>query len=372
MGHCREGSIAHFQGWKRNYHVFTTRLPPRMAHAMVLTEMGIIPLKLALPGVKTFSESFPSKDDLIFEAGRIRKGELRGSRPYLSSLTDTVPAAVVSGKEQDSIEQRDSFVVAIPEPTATAYCVGFSEDLKTCTRYLFGENLSILAAAPVISGSPANDCITLISVGWLQEYVSGLYDALLSSWSPECPVILVLAVASDGEAVSFVADATASRTTIIAVNIGRTDSGGADESLVLPDKTLLNIGMDAADTELVLLAPSNVRLVPFADALQEGLAQMLRRGWQTLHRGNRDHNHPAAQVLPMFSPSVHDISLNYEPYPSLSRATHAANVCAQKQPEHLRLSWPSGRLGKDTTIPFNSLVKIYTVGILLLSKLYVF
>ena len=50
MSHCREASISHFQGWKRGYYSYTTRVPPSNAHAMVITETGAeSALKKVLP-----------------------------------------------------------------------------------------------------------------------------------------------------------------------------------------------------------------------------------------------------------------------------------------------------------------------------------
>lgn len=43
---CREGSLSHFQGWKRNLYHHTARLPGRDAGAAVLTESGLLPVVL--------------------------------------------------------------------------------------------------------------------------------------------------------------------------------------------------------------------------------------------------------------------------------------------------------------------------------------
>eukprot|EP01036_Dinobryon_divergens_P022579 gene22579-30844_t len=48
-GRCREASISHFQGWKRNYFHFSSRLPSIDANSLLISESGIIPLVVCAP-----------------------------------------------------------------------------------------------------------------------------------------------------------------------------------------------------------------------------------------------------------------------------------------------------------------------------------
>ena len=54
---CREASISHFQGWKRNFFHFTSRVPPTDANNLLITEFGIIPFIICDPDNSSLNSS---------------------------------------------------------------------------------------------------------------------------------------------------------------------------------------------------------------------------------------------------------------------------------------------------------------------------
>ena len=156
------------------------------------------------------------------------------------------------------------------EHIATAYCIEFSEDLKKCTRFLLEPDITVLAvpSKEIEPGASSASPITMISVGWLHEYMSGVYTPLLDSWAGT--TVLVLAVGADSEFSDFAHHHT--DVTIVAVRI----CAGEDKrnaTLRLPDKTLFNIGLDAARTDVVMLMPNNMRF-PATEQTRADLREM--------------------------------------------------------------------------------------------------
>jgi hypothetical protein len=171
-GHCREASIAHFQGWKRDYYAFTARVPPDNAHAMVVTEAGVVPLVLRTAGAVPYSQL---NGDTVVSAGRLQPADLvppgdlsaRGLRSALMLML--VPRLQGAARSQRSSAARTA------EPVATAYCMRRSEDLKRCERHVFAEDISVIPGGGYNRYDPATD-VTMIKVGWLQEYRKTLYE----------------------------------------------------------------------------------------------------------------------------------------------------------------------------------------------------
>lgn len=203
---------------------------------MVITDSGIVPLRLSHPGAKPFSETYTA-DALL--AGRLR---MEGAH----------------AAHQKTLFGRDKVTTNEPggEPVATSYCIDFSEDLKKCTRFLFEHDITVLGAPSSEDevGAPSSSTVTMIAVGWLHEYVAGVYSQLLNSWAGA--TVLVLAAGSESE-LSTSTHITPG-VTVLGVNIGQGEAH-KDATLRLPDKTLYNIGLDTARSEVVLLMPNNMR-----------------------------------------------------------------------------------------------------------------
>lgn len=298
MDGCREASIAHFQGGKRGYFHFTTRLPPASAHAMVITDSGVVPLRLSYAGAKPFSETFTPEAVL---AGRLRHyGAQTGG---------------------DLFSMRTAHLRDIEEPTATAYCIGFSEDLKKCSRFLYQRDITLLAVPT--ADAPSVSPVTMITVGWLHEYVTGVYAPLLDSWIGT--TVLVLAVACESDISAFAHHR--SDVTILAVYIGDIGDGNKSSTLHLPDKTLYNIGLDAARSEVVLLVPNNMHF----NASEQTRAD-LRHLEPLLHQ----QGSPVAIIIPAQSRAT--ISTGESP----SYRAQQAPACGSDTPHDLML--PRGRM----------------------------
>ena len=62
----------------------------------------------------------------------------------------------------------------------TKYCAKFSADLKKCKCFLVGSHIEVVQ----VYGGPYNikSSVTLVSVGWAEDFYSGHMDVLLSSW----------------------------------------------------------------------------------------------------------------------------------------------------------------------------------------------
>jgi hypothetical protein len=112
---------------------------------------------------------------------------------------------------------------------------------------------------------------TLVTAGWVEEYLRGEFDLMLSSWAGGRRVLVLARISDDGDSGDDDVDAKVrahssnngdSETTIITVNFGRCASHmnvkaahTRAPSQPLPDTTLYNIGLDAAATDVVCIAP---------------------------------------------------------------------------------------------------------------------
>ena len=343
LSHCREASISHFQGWKRGYYTYTTRVPPSNAHAMVITETGIVPLKLSSPGVKEYAETHNNGD--VLRAGRLYPAEvlqlsLTTLPTEFSSLASTTRGALS--------HTNDSSAETPGESLATSYCIRFSDDLKKCTRYLLGAEITLLSAPrrnSFYSRAKLASAVTMISVGWLHEYVTtGAYVPLLSSW--DGPKILVLAVMDEEEVKSFNHDRQ--DVIIIAVNISppsSSDGSSERESYsFLPEKTLFNIGLDAALTDLVLLTPNNVHFVLHeSDNSKKAISKAADEAlWEEI-TAKSTPTQPAALVIPMgMRVYINGMQTRGEythaAYPpSRTKASKGKDECGSDQPESLKV-----------------------------------
>jgi hypothetical protein len=165
-----------------------------------------------------------------------------------------------------------------------------------------------------------------------------------------------------GHSVSFLPPAVL----VILVNvssIGTTSPDGKTSTWVLPDKTLYNIGLDAATTDLVLLTPPGARLskhpilldessmlgraLQVADAL-EIVAQHAR---QTRLRDAEEEKLSPAFVLPVLSSKM----FKRDPYPYFhtSEQDHPEH-CGAEQPASMQMEFDSLEIGKLPTFAFNS------------------
>lgn len=206
--HCREASIAHFQGWKREYFAYTSRLPPDNAHAMVVTEAGIIPLKLRSPGAVSYGEERLSntvKNGIKKQLQRQRQQQQQlGGRLYHSDLVPVggaalrglrsaqnimfvprlLPVAIqqtrgssntAAGAVAESIAPPPGPGSGLEESLATVYCIQHSADLKRCEQLLFGDDIAIMPDPRYGDKNLAN-AVTLITVGWLTEFQQKAYN----------------------------------------------------------------------------------------------------------------------------------------------------------------------------------------------------
>jgi hypothetical protein len=193
-GHCREASIAHFQGWKREYFAYTARVPPSSAHAMVITDAGVIPLSLRDHAAAVrYAESHGAA---MLQTGRLTSadtalsprmgGSLRTSRgtrsiksvPRLLSDLDSKGAAAAPNQKPPTDSSSE-------DRLATGYCLVFSEDLKRCTQPLFGDDILVITASGRASSSKPDNAatsVTLISIGWLGDFQRNEHDSVWS-WS---------------------------------------------------------------------------------------------------------------------------------------------------------------------------------------------
>jgi len=325
LGHCREGLLTHFQGWKKNYYVFAVRPPPRDAAVMVVSDAGFIPLRVpALP---------PRRD---------------GRRTYNRlTATDASLRAATAGTRGTGRSPR----LAPPgrRSLATAYCLGFAPDLKRCTCPLDGQHLRVLRVARS-DGPDAAGAVTLVTATWAASYTAGAVDAMLDSWAgPKVVVVGTVDPASTASstAASGVDAALALRrndTTVVWVDLRPCQHAArgpfAEQQLsapVLPDNALYNIGLDVAATDLVCLAPPG--LVFQADA-----APALRRQlWASGGRwGGLGGPLPVAIVVPTYVPRA-----ALTPAEAREEANDATLVaypprgalCGADQSSRLRVPW---------------------------------
>lgn len=238
---CREGAIAHFQGWKRTYYVFTTRSQTPDSNSMLITEAGFIPFK-----VNAISPDFESSamHGITLPYGRITFKDIE------DSIVDESNKENGRGRgwilPRISVDQRDWKKSKI----GTSYCGGFTKTVQQCQCFIMGFNIEIVQVEE--KKAAFHDFpITLITVATTQEFYSKLLDNTLNSWPG--PKILVLS--HHDAIIDLNVKPHRNDVTIIEVDISKC---GSKDPKILLDNTLFNIGLDASPTDLVLLAPGGL------------------------------------------------------------------------------------------------------------------
>lgn len=213
MGHCREAVVAHFQGWKRAFYAHHTRQATADAHALLVSDAGFIPIRLA-------SASAAATGGAAAASGSLRGG---GTTQSIAASPNAPEVAELPTQEEvydealvnagsvtfRAVQTADSSgkLLAVPSSPlqrrynrrkgrdahlgeATRYCLGFGDDLKKCTCHVRRGDVTVLSRGH----QPNADEVTLVSAGWEVDYVDGAYDALLESWSG--PKVSLLYIAS--------------------------------------------------------------------------------------------------------------------------------------------------------------------------------
>lgn len=154
----------HFQGWKRLYYTYTTRLPSSNSNTLIATETGFIPFisKNSHSGFGVINSDFRT----VLESGKISFGDL-------------LDAMGSNRKNGDSTSYRGKLLPKFANGFHTHYCGGFSEDLKRCICRIRGDQIYVIQVA---KASIASDDITFISTGWSDDYYEKKLDSMLDSW----------------------------------------------------------------------------------------------------------------------------------------------------------------------------------------------
>ncbi len=260
---------------------------------------------LELAGVPTF-ESFTDNDidtgtilsrlspsdvrlEGLTEEGYVLRWVSAKNSPHLAPPPTRPPRGVRPDMEESS--ERKGAIDA-DSHVATAYCGRFSIDLHRCQCPISAGGIQVwhtdsTSSHPFSGGTtraPGDEKgITLITAMWLSDLQSTRLLTALSKW--EGPKILVVAVRGKGkegepnDLSQLPAVRSLSDLTIISVNVGpcmrrlttpvtdrnapgllnRAARGGVDS---LPDNMLYNVGLDAAQTDYVLVVPRGMELLP--------------------------------------------------------------------------------------------------------------
>ena len=212
-GRCREASISHFQGWKRNYFHFSARLPSVDANSLLISESGIIPLVVcapdAVPGEldqkSVYCSPHPSLPRMVdvygdvwashylswrdveeavmdsWKAARRKKEEQKqiqltwkqfhSDLPHVSDSSKVSTNIINIGKlflfstenttllrGSGSIPLRSSVTQSLKHPQqpllhALSYCAGFTKDLRRCTCRLYRSELNIVSIGKVTAAA---------------------------------------------------------------------------------------------------------------------------------------------------------------------------------------------------------------------------
>ena len=240
--HCKESSIAHFQGWKREYFSYTARIPSGNSHAMVVSEVGVIPLVLPAQsftsaiesdaGVRDYASLYEENEKSMtrmspkertslqihqqqssyLSPGRIRRDDMRSllgpakqhslrrfhKKPREFSTIHRLlgRAARSTGRSSTTAEHSSHVKPAKAQQTNTektqldsntevpvsAYCLRFSLDLKKCELPLSGRDIQVYPADSVDTELQRTTAVTLVTTGWLAHFHAGRYDELLTNW----------------------------------------------------------------------------------------------------------------------------------------------------------------------------------------------
>ena len=237
LDNCREGAISHYQGWKRNFYVFTTRAPTSNSNSMIISENGFIPLVL-----NNIHQDFSSNSihGQIMPYGKITFKDIEDS-----IIDETIKE---SGRGRGWILPRLSVDSNDWKRTkiGTSYCGAFTNNVQQCSCSIMGYNIEIVQIQD--NSKDFNEFpITLITVSWAHEFYSKKLDDMLNSW--QGPKIVVLSYI---DIVDLNVKPHRKDVTIIEVDFSKCSNKEAR----LADNTLFNIGLDASPTELVLLSPA--------------------------------------------------------------------------------------------------------------------
>lgn len=230
-GSCREASIAHFQGSKRNYFHFTARIPPPNSNTLLITEFGFIPFIIVDPFPSSSSSSSlpPTRHASLPSHGEVYGDDLYAGRLGVGPIEEFVlfPSLSASNrqKEKKLIREREngfkkntisSQELARTRLTAsstllrsTKYCGSFSKDLKKCLCLLYMSEIVVLLVGKATSARVRKEAgrrqygvgnlrskgskgssfkrnkspgITLIVAAWAEDFDAGYVNPLLIAW----------------------------------------------------------------------------------------------------------------------------------------------------------------------------------------------
>lgn len=165
--------------------------------------------------------------------------------------------------------------------------------------------------------------------------------------------------------------------TLITVNFAGATSASAEENgseewIHLPDKTLYNIGLDAAGATVALIVPNTIIFRAFSiDPSSTGAkfklsGKVVTEALLAASHPESETSQPAALVVPMFAkhfvadggdvPMRSGSEIQYEAYPVLAasdRVVHSSQ-CGLEQPDSLLPSWDRAKWAGEPSLPFNS------------------
>ena len=320
---CREGSTTHFQGWKKNYYHFMTRSPPLDSRALVISETGFIPLRLLMSmpgnslrgGANRRISQLPTFGELrgtYIPNGRVHATDIfagdAASKKSIKADGDKSKFAVTrllhAGSESDSIDNKGKSLAA-------NYCAKFSADLKRCICPILSENIKIAKVAKhsryedvggrsgIFSFPVEADEVTMVSAAWQSEFYDGYLDDMLNAWIG--PKIIVLGAIGTKDLKPL----SRNDVTVLEVDLAPCLLQGdhTKSDFVLPDATLLNIGLDASGTDLVAVFPKGFVPQRHIDAHVGNLAALSIRKQMANAQGlerSRKSAYPVALLLPSY------------------------------------------------------------------------
>lgn len=194
-GTCREATMTHFQGWKKEYTSFTTSQPPSDAHATVVTRTGFITLKVdiakTLPNLPLTGAKLKTYGEMLGNriwSGRILPSDVRETESqllgpaggYVPRLMGRKLIDIITALDIQHLNEKKRLISEHKElEMQTDYCVLFKETLSACTCPLQGSHITVLRTDPTVVQQSS---ITLVTVGWADEISSGAADELLTSF----------------------------------------------------------------------------------------------------------------------------------------------------------------------------------------------
>jgi hypothetical protein len=192
---CRESVISHFQGWKHNYLIHTTRPPPPDTHALVLSEYGFIPYRLADPPKDTDNSKVGSNSHAVKTFGQLLEDS--GNAHLSDGTADKITWQLLEQfHEAKTFQMQSSSHTTKPYSLslvrgdlATGYCGSFHEDLGKCVCSIKYDDVSVLEFAGRYkvpntekSMKHESEMVTFITVAWAKDYHSGALDATIEAW----------------------------------------------------------------------------------------------------------------------------------------------------------------------------------------------